>query len=174
MLADRGYDVWLGNYRGGMYARRHVNMTDQDAAFWDFRSATNVCTYTHRETLPSLVVYFGVRSLDDIGRLDVPALLQEVLARTGRRSVAYIGHSMGASVLAVMASSQAGPRLLDHISRAYMLAPAAYMGHASQPAVSGSAGAIATLHVCMPALRNFTSSSVPSFRPDLLFFNSFT
>lgn len=59
---------------------------------------------------------------------------------------------MGASVLAVMASSQAGPRLLDHISRAYMLAPAAYMGHASQPAVSGSAGAITTLHVCMPAL----------------------
>ncbi|XP_034243537.1 lipase 3-like isoform X2 [Thrips palmi] len=120
LLADRGYDVWLGNYRGGMYARRHANLTDQDAAFWDF-------------------------SFDDIGRLDVPALLQEVVALSGHPTVAYIGHSMGASVLTVMASSR--PRYLERVSRAYLLAPAAYMGHALQPAVYGSAGAVSTLHV---------------------------
>ncbi|XP_034243535.1 lipase 3-like isoform X1 [Thrips palmi] len=119
LLADRGYDVWLGNYRGGMYARRHANLTDQDAAFWDF-------------------------SFDDIGRLDVPALLQEVVALSGHPTVAYIGHSMGASVLTVMASSR--PRYLERVSRAYLLAPAAYMGHALQPAVYGSAGAVSTLH----------------------------
>ena len=36
MLADRGYDVWLGNARGNTYSRAHVNMTPADPDFWKF------------------------------------------------------------------------------------------------------------------------------------------
>jgi lysosomal acid lipase/cholesteryl ester hydrolase len=37
LLADAGYDVWLGNARGNTYCRRHVKLTAQNKKFWDFR-----------------------------------------------------------------------------------------------------------------------------------------
>ena len=37
MLADEGYDVWLGNVRGNTYCRSHVNMTADEPKFWKFR-----------------------------------------------------------------------------------------------------------------------------------------
>jgi len=37
MLADQGYDVWFGNYRGNSYCRSHVKMSPYDAKFWEYR-----------------------------------------------------------------------------------------------------------------------------------------
>lgn len=38
-LAQRGYDVWIANYRGTTYSRRHLTLDpDNDkSSFWDYR-----------------------------------------------------------------------------------------------------------------------------------------
>lgn len=36
ILADLGYDVWLGNARGNTYSRHHISMSNSDRKYWDF------------------------------------------------------------------------------------------------------------------------------------------
>ncbi len=38
LLADAGYDVWLGNVRGNTYSSRHVSLKPSDPKFWEWRS----------------------------------------------------------------------------------------------------------------------------------------
>jgi len=37
VLADAGFDVWLGNVRGNTYSRAHVKYSPSDAKFWEWR-----------------------------------------------------------------------------------------------------------------------------------------
>jgi len=37
VLADKCFDVWLGNMRGNTYCRRHVKYSVKSSEFWDFR-----------------------------------------------------------------------------------------------------------------------------------------
>ncbi len=52
--------------RGNAYSRRHVSLTPEQTAFWDF-------------------------SWDEMARGDLPALVDYVLATTGQRQLAYVG-----------------------------------------------------------------------------------
>lgn len=37
LLANAGFDVWLGNVRGNTYSRAHVSLSPNDKKFWQFR-----------------------------------------------------------------------------------------------------------------------------------------
>ena len=58
VLAEQGYDVWLGNNRGTRFANYHVNLSASHADYWNF-------------------------SQEDMGLKDLPALFDYVLNKTG-------------------------------------------------------------------------------------------
>ena len=97
ILADRGYDVWLGNFRGTRYGRRHTRLDpDKDLEFWRF-------------------------TLHELGVFDLSATISSVLAVSGRSSLSFIGHSMGTTAYLILASSL--PERVTAVSRAVLLAP---------------------------------------------------
>ncbi|KIJ36680.1 hypothetical protein M422DRAFT_232245 [Sphaerobolus stellatus SS14] len=70
VLAERGYDVWLGNNRGNKYSKKHTTHKPSSAKFWDF-------------------------SLDDFCLYDIPDTIQYVLNTTHAKTLSYIGFSQG-------------------------------------------------------------------------------
>lgn len=75
ILANMGYDVWLGNNRGNKYSRNHIYFNpNKDKEFWKF-------------------------SFHEMGQYDLPAMINFILKKTGREKISYIGHSQGTSQL---------------------------------------------------------------------------
>lgn len=109
ILAEEGYDVWMGNARGNFYSRRHVSFNPDailNTDFWRF-------------------------SWDEIGNIDLPTMIDYVLAYTGRSRLHYIGHSQGTTSFFVMTSLQ--PAYNEKIISMHALAPVAYMAHNRNP-----------------------------------------
>ncbi|KAJ8687586.1 hypothetical protein QAD02_023380 [Eretmocerus hayati] len=100
MMADAGFDVWVGNIRGNTYSRSHVvYRPDYDPKFWDY-------------------------SWHEMGIYDIPSVIDYILDRTGEQSLAYVGHSMGTTMSYVMLSMK--PEYNDKIWLAISLAPIAF------------------------------------------------
>lgn len=70
VLADQGYDVWLGNNRGTRWSMGHVSKDPSEKAYWDWYQ-------------------------EDLGRQDVPTFIDYILDTTGRQTLSYVGHSQG-------------------------------------------------------------------------------
>ncbi|KAJ8985386.1 hypothetical protein NQ317_007543 [Molorchus minor] len=105
ILANAGYDVFLGNARGNIYGQRHTTLNPQrDAAFWRF-------------------------CWEEIGTKDLPALLNKALSVSGMSSISYIGHNEGTTAFYVMGSEN--PEFLEKIDRQISLGPIAFMKNAN-------------------------------------------
>ncbi|XP_020279750.1 lipase 3-like isoform X2 [Pseudomyrmex gracilis] len=106
ILADAGYDVWLGNARGTTYSRKHTDLSVLDKEYWDF-------------------------SWHEIGTRDLPATIDYILKTTRREKLFYLGHSEGTTSFFVMASERF--EYQDKIEAMFAMAPAAYCGRAKSP-----------------------------------------
>lgn len=102
LLAQNGFDVWMGNFRGNTFSRKHEILTDSDAEYWQF------CWDQH-------------------GAIDLPAMIDHVLKATRSDALTFVGHSMGTTALFIMLSE--APQMNARIKQAVMLAPVTMMKH---------------------------------------------
>ncbi|XP_043071009.1 lipase 3 [Drosophila grimshawi] len=102
LLADAGFDVWLGNGRGTTYSRNHTSRSTQHPYFWKF-------------------------SWHEIGYYDIAAMIDYALETNGQgqKSIHYVGHSQGTTVFFALMSSR--PEYNEKIKTAHMFAPIAIM-----------------------------------------------
>lgn len=97
LLVEQGYDVWLGNNRGGKYSRKSLNHKPTEPEFWDF-------------------------SIDQFAFYDIPDSINYILATTHQKSLSYIGFSQGTAQ--AFAALSIHPALNDKVDVFIALAPA--------------------------------------------------
>ncbi|XP_056287092.1 lysosomal acid lipase/cholesteryl ester hydrolase-like [Pseudoliparis swirei] len=104
VLADAGYDVWMGNSRGNTWSRRHRSLGPDQDAFWAF-------------------------SYDEMALKDLPAVVNYVLKVTGQNQIHYVGHSQGTTIAFIAFSKL--PELASRIKLFVGLAPVATVSFSS-------------------------------------------
>ncbi|KAK6335895.1 cholesterol esterase [Orbilia blumenaviensis] len=97
VLAEQGYDVWLGNNRGNKYSKKCIYTNSQDASFWNF-------------------------SIDEFAMHDIPDSISYILLSTKAKSISYVGFSQGTAQ--AFAALSIHPSLNEIIDVFVALAPA--------------------------------------------------
>ncbi|KAK6637678.1 hypothetical protein RUM44_008100 [Polyplax serrata] len=138
ILADNCYDVWLGNNRGNSESRTHVNMTTADKEFWQF-------------------------TWHEMGKYDIPAIVDHILSTTNRSSLHYVGHSQGTTQFFVFASLY--PEYHEKIETMQALSPVVYMKNLKSPIIKF----LAPFHQMTEAFMNLVGFN--EFQPQSDFLN---
>ncbi|XP_023125980.2 gastric triacylglycerol lipase isoform X1 [Amphiprion ocellaris] len=106
VLADAGYDVWMGNSRGNTWSRKHRRLSPLEEEFWRF-------------------------SHDEMALKDLPAVVDYILKVTQQQQIFYIGHSQGTTIAFIAFSTL--PELASKIKLFLGLAPVATVAFTSSP-----------------------------------------
>ncbi|KAK1395088.1 Lipase [Heracleum sosnowskyi] len=106
ILADQGFDVWIGNVRGTHWSHGHVTLSMEDKDFWDW-------------------------SWQDLALFDLAEMILYVNAITNSK-VFVVGHSQG-TIMSLAAFTQ--PEIVKMVAAAALLCPISYLDHITSPFV---------------------------------------
>ncbi|XP_031240678.1 lipase member K [Mastomys coucha] len=106
LLADNGYDVWLGNSRGNTWSRKHLRLSPNSPQYWAF-------------------------SLDEMAKYDLPATINLILEKSGQKQLFYVGHSQGTTIAFIAFSTN--PELAKKVRLFFALAPVVTVKYTRSP-----------------------------------------
>ena len=111
MLANQGYDVWLGNSRGNWHSLRNLYYTTSQREFWQF-------------------------TWQDMATKDLPAAFEYIANLTGQK-VNYIGHSQGTIIMHAALSLRV-QSVVQNIGKVISTGPVAFVGNLTTKLLKGA------------------------------------
>ncbi|XP_007942225.1 lipase member J [Orycteropus afer afer] len=108
ILADAGYDVWMGNSRGTTWSRKHLYLKTNSKDFWAF-------------------------SFDEMAKYDLPASIDFIVKQTGQDEIFYVGHSQGTTIALITFSTT--PKMAERIKILFALAPVFSVKYSKSPLI---------------------------------------
>ncbi|XP_057788199.1 triacylglycerol lipase 1 [Salvia miltiorrhiza] len=106
ILANHGYDVWVGNVRGTHWSHGHVSLSEEDKEFWDW-------------------------SWQELALYDLGEMINYIYLTTNSK-VLVVGHSQG-TIMSLAALTQ--PDIAKMVKGAALLCPISYLEHITAPFV---------------------------------------
>ncbi|XP_057964625.1 triacylglycerol lipase 1 [Malania oleifera] len=100
ILADHGFDVWVGNVRGTRWSHGHISLSEKDKKFWDW-------------------------SWQEMALYDLAEMIHFINSTTNSK-VFFVGHSQG-TIMGLVAFTH--PDIVEMVEAAALLCPISYLEH---------------------------------------------